>query len=62
MLCMICKKNEAKVFLTQIVGDKVQKVDLCESCAKTKGINEPGGFSLADLLHKLGRGRKPGGN
>ena len=51
---MICKQNEAKVFLTQIVGDKVQKVDLCESCAKTKGINEPGGFSLADLLLGLG--------
>jgi len=51
---MICKKNEAKVFLTQIVGDKVQKVDLCESCAKTKGINEPGGFSLSDLLLGLG--------
>jgi protein arginine kinase activator len=51
---MICKQNEAKVHLTQIVGDKMQKVDLCESCAKTKGVNEPGGFSLADLLLGLG--------
>ena len=54
MLCMICKQNEAKVHLTQIVGDKMQKVDLCEGCAKTKGVNEPGGFSLADLLLGLG--------
>lgn len=54
MLCMICKQNEAKVHLTQIVGDKMQKVDLCEACAKSKGVNEPGGFSLADLLLGLG--------
>lgn len=51
---MICKQNEAKVHLTQIVGDKVQKVDLCEACAKSKGVNDPGGFSLADLLLGLG--------
>jgi protein arginine kinase activator len=54
MLCMICKQNEAKVHLTQIVGDKMQKVDLCEDCAKTKGVNDPAGFSLADLLLGLG--------
>lgn len=51
---MICKQNEAKVHLTQIVGDKMQKVDLCEECAKTKGVNDPSGFSLADLLLGLG--------
>jgi protein arginine kinase activator len=54
MLCMICKQNEAKVHLTQIVGDKMQKVDLCEECAKNKGVNDPAGFSLADLLLGLG--------
>jgi protein arginine kinase activator len=51
---MICKQNDAKVHLTQIVGDKMQKVDLCEDCAKTKGVNDPAGFSLADLLLGLG--------
>jgi len=51
---MICKQNEAKVHLTQIMGDKMQKVDLCEECAKTKGVNDPAGFSLADLLLGLG--------
>lgn len=40
--------------LTQIAGDKMQKVDLCEECAKTKGVNDPTGFSLADLLLGLG--------
>ena len=54
MLCMCCKQNPAKVHLTQIVGDKMQKVDLCEECARQKGVNDPAGFSLADLLLGLG--------
>src|SRR5579863_2779073 len=54
MLCMFCKQNPATVHLTQIVGDKMQKVDLCEECARQKGVNDPAGFSLADLLLGLG--------
>ena len=54
MQCMICKQNEAKVHLTQIVEDKMQKVDLCQECAEKKGVNDPAGFSLADLLLGLG--------
>jgi len=54
MLCCVCKEKEATVHLTQIVGDKMQKVDLCEACAKQKGVNDPAGFSLADLLLGLG--------
>ena len=54
MLCCVCKEKEAKVHLTQIVGDKMQKVDLCEGCAAQKGVNDPAGFSLADLLLGLG--------
>ena len=54
MLCCICKEKEATVHLTQIAGDKMQKLDLCEECAKNKGINDPTGFSLADLLLGLG--------
>jgi protein arginine kinase activator len=54
MLCCVCKEKEAKVHLTQIVGDKMQKVDLCEQCAAQKGVNDPQGFSLADLLLGLG--------
>jgi protein arginine kinase activator len=54
MLCCVCQEKEAKVHLTQIVGDKMQKVDLCESCAAEKGVNDPTGFSLADLLLGLG--------
>ncbi len=54
MLCCVCKEKEATVHLTQITGDKMQKVDLCEECAKTKGVNDATGFSLADLLLGLG--------
>jgi protein arginine kinase activator len=53
MLCMLCKKNEAKFHYTQVVKDEMQKVDLCESCAKQKGVNHPGFFG-ADLLLGLG--------
>ena len=61
MLCIICKQNQAKVHLTQIVGDKMQKVDLCEECAKSKGVNDPAGFSLADLLLGLGASQELAG-
>jgi protein arginine kinase activator len=54
MLCCICKEKNATVHLTQIQGEKMQKVDLCEDCAKTKGVNDQTGFSLADLLLGLG--------
>jgi protein arginine kinase activator len=32
----------------------MQKLDLCEDCAKAKGVNDPGGFALADLMLGLG--------
>src|SRR5512143_1039478 len=54
MLCCICKEKEVTVHLTQIAGEKMQKVDLCEECAAQKGVNDPTGFSLADLLLGLG--------
>ena len=56
MQCSICKEKPATVHLTQIVGDKMQKLDLCEECAKAKGINDPTSFSLgdADVLFGLG--------
>jgi protein arginine kinase activator len=54
MICDVCKKNQATVFLTQIVDGKMQKVNLCESCSKEKGVTDPTGFALADLLLGLG--------
>ena len=49
--CNLCN-NQATVHLTQILNNKVHKVDLCESCAQTKGVTDPAGFSLADLFVK----------
>jgi protein arginine kinase activator len=40
--------------LTQIISGKMQKIDLCEKCAKEKGVADPAGFSLADMLLGLG--------
>lgn len=54
MLCYICKEKEATFHLTQITGEKIEKVDLCEDCAKQKRVNDPAGFSLEDLLLTLG--------
>jgi protein arginine kinase activator len=54
MQCCICKEKPATVHLTQIVGDKMQKLDLCEDCAKAKGINDPTSFAMADLMLGLG--------
>jgi len=53
MLCCVCKEKPAKVHLTDIKGDKMHKVDLCEECAKLKGVNDSS-FALADLLLGLG--------
>ena len=49
--CNLCN-NLASVHLTQILNNKIHKVDLCESCAQEKGVTDPNGFSLADLLVK----------
>ena len=49
--CDLCE-NQATVHLTQILNNQIHKVDLCESCAQQKGVTDPNGFSLADLLAK----------
>ena len=49
--CSLCGKP-ATVHLTQIINNKIHKVDLCEDCAKAKGVTDPAGFSLAVLLIK----------
>jgi protein arginine kinase activator len=58
--CDLCSKP-ATVHLTQIVNNKIHKVDLCEACAQAKGVTDPGGFSLADLLLKASLNPEPAG-
>jgi protein arginine kinase activator len=54
MKCDACHEKEATVFLTQIVDGTMHKVNLCEACAKEKGVNDPTGFALTDVLLGLG--------
>jgi protein arginine kinase activator len=56
MKCDFCEKK-ATVFLTQLVDGQMKKVCLCDNCAKERGVTDPTGFSLADLL----LGGLPGG-
>ncbi len=56
MKCDFCDQK-ATVFLTQLVEGQMKKVCLCDSCAKERGVTDPTGFSLADLL----LGGLPGG-
>lgn len=49
MKCDFCD-SKATVFLTQLVEGKMKKVCLCEECAKERGVTDPTGFSLADVL------------
>ena len=56
MQCSVCKEKTATVFLTHIENDKTHKVNLCEDCAKKKGVDNPTTFSLADADLLLGLG------
>ena len=49
MNCDFCD-SKATVFLTQLVEGQMKKVRLCDNCAKERGVTDPTGFSLADLL------------
>lgn len=50
--CVSCGKP-ATVHFTQILNNKVHKLDLCEACAQEKGIGAPGNLDvLPDLLGK----------
>lgn len=50
MLCYVCKEKAATFHLTEIAAEKIEKFDLCEDCAKQKGVKDPTGFSLAELM------------
>ena len=49
MKCDFCDQK-ATVFLTQLIEGQMKKVCLCDHCAKERGVTDPTGFSLADLL------------
>jgi protein arginine kinase activator len=53
MLCQVCGKNEATVEFTEIVNDEAKQLQLCDACAKKKGIEMEQHFSIADFLAGL---------
>ena len=53
MLCDVCHKNEASVHLTEIINDKVMKLNLCEECAMKKSAEMEEHFGLGELLAGL---------
>ena len=54
MLCSICKKNEATIFINKKLADGSTATEgICESCAKEKGINPlQGGVASINLSEK----------
>jgi len=54
MECDVCKQDNASIFLTQVVEGKVRKVNLCNACAEEKGVTDPTGYDLAEMLKGMG--------
>lgn len=60
MICCLCKKREAKVHLSQYIGDEpteanlVAKVDLCNECAAQHQheVNDLPTFDIIALAKK----------
>jgi protein arginine kinase activator len=53
VICDLCKEKIATVHYTEIVNNKLKKMDLCEDCAKQKNIGINVQFSVADILKGL---------
>jgi protein arginine kinase activator len=55
MLCCNCKERDATVHLTLTVTatNSANELHLCEECAEKKGVNDPTGFPMAELLHQF---------
>ena len=63
MRCDICATEDALVHITQKAEGRLLAIHLCEACAAKKGVNDPTGFSLVDLLNEVKasqrKGKKP---
>ena len=43
------------MFFSQLIEGKLKKVNLCKGCAEDKGVTDPTGFALADMLQGMGQ-------
>lgn len=50
MICPFCHKNEATIHYAEVTNGEVNKIDICEECAKEKGIDVSLPFSFSDVL------------
>jgi protein arginine kinase activator len=53
--CKDCHK-EKTIHLTEIVGGKLKKVDLCSECPLAQNLTDPSAFNLADQMLGIGAG------
>ncbi|MFV0338698.1 MAG: excinuclease ABC subunit B [Chthoniobacterales bacterium] len=54
MRCDICQKEDAEVFLSQIVNGEFKKLNLCPACAtKSNEGKDPTGNALTEILNKM---------
>ena len=60
ILCDNCKSKPAEVFYSQIAEGKLHKVNLCKGCSKEKGVEDPTGFALGELLLGMGENKQVG--
>jgi len=56
MRCSLCKKKDATIHYTEVVDNALQKIHLCEACAREKGINIALPFSFSDIMSALTQG------
>ncbi len=55
MKCECCQKKEATIHLTQVIENKVKKLNLCQVCAQKNGIDLNSPISITDVLLGLGQ-------
>jgi len=55
MKCQFCRKNSATIHFTNVVGNDVQKIHICRSCAEARGFDylRKSNFEKNDLLAGL---------
>lgn len=55
MLCQFCKKREATIHFTNVIGNEVEKIHICPECADEKGFEylKKSNFEKGDLLAGL---------
>ena len=59
MQCAECKERAATVHICQIADAKMQTFDLCEDCARAKGlVNDPAAINLNEMMSDFGKFRK----